>query len=757
MKKQICLAGVLAVLAFNSFGQAPKKKVTTKAASFTKYVDPYIGTGFHGHVFVGANVPFGAVQLGPTNLSEGWDWCSGYHISDSTIVGFQHTHLSGTGIGDLGDISFMPTTGPIKTYKGGLKSMESGYVSLFSHKDEVVKPGYYKVKLKRYDIGVELTASTRVGMHKYTFPASKNAHIIIDLQEGIGWDKAKETYIKQEDQYTITGYRFSKGWADDQRIYFTAVFSKPIKNFAVYDSTAKAGTQVKGTKVKGVISFETTKGEVVYAKVGISPVSSANALLNIKAEIPGWDFNKVVAQADQAWNAQLGKISIKADSLSQLKKFYTAFYHSMIAPSIFNDVNGDYWGTDKKVHKNVGFNNVTTFSLWDTYRSNNPLSTIIHPEHTNDMINSMLAIYQQQGSLPVWHLMANETNCMVGYSAVPVVADALLKGYDGFDHNLAYEAMKTTAMEDARGIKYVKKYGFIPADSSRESVSMGLEYAIDDWCLAQVAKKMGKTADYEYFSKRGQYYKNYYDPKAGFMRGRLSQTEWRTPYSPFISIHETGDFTEGNGWEYTFLVPQDVEGMIKMLGGEEKFNIKLDSLFIAEGDMGKFKSPDVSGLIGQYAHGNEPGHPMTYYYDYSGQPWKTAEKVRYVLDYFYTDKTDGIIGNEDVGQMSAWYVLSALGFYPVNPANGLYVFGSPVINEATLKLQGNKTFHIVVKNNGPKNIYINSMSLNGVNHTKTYFAHKDLMKGGEMVITMGDKPGKVWGVGETNKAVSVAK
>jgi predicted alpha-1,2-mannosidase len=757
MKKQICLAGVLAVLAFNSFGQAPKKKMATKAASFTKYVDPYIGTGFHGHVFVGANVPFGAVQLGPTNLSEGWDWCSGYHISDSTIVGFQHTHLSGTGIGDLGDISFMPTTGPVKTYKGGLKSMESGYVSLFSHKDEVVKPGYYKVKLKRYDIGVELTASTRVGMHKYTFPASKNAHIIIDLQEGIGWDKAKETYIKQEDQYTITGYRFSKGWADDQRIYFTAVFSKPIKTFAVYDSTAKAGTQVKGSKVKGVISFETTKGEVVYAKVGISPVSSANALLNIKAEIPGWDFNKVVAQADQAWNAQLGKISIKADSLSQLKKFYTAFYHSMIAPSIFNDVNGDYWGTDKKVHKNVGFNNVTTFSLWDTYRSNNPLSNIIHPEHTNDMINSMLAIYQQQGSLPVWHLMANETNCMVGYSAVPVVADAMLKGYNGFDHNLAYEAMKTTAMEDARGIKYVKKYGFIPADSSRESVSMGLEYAIDDWCLAQVAKKMGKTADYEYFSKRGQYYKNYYDPKAGFMRGRLSQTEWRTPYSPFISIHETGDFTEGNGWEYTFLVPQDVEGMIKMLGGEKKFNIKLDSLFIAQGDMGKFKSPDVSGLIGQYAHGNEPGHPMTYYYDYSGQPWKTAEKVRYVLDYFYTDKTDGIIGNEDVGQMSAWYVLSALGFYPVNPANGLYVFGSPVINEATLKLKDNKTFHIVVKNNGPKNIYINSMTLNGVNHTKTYFAHKDLMKGGEMVITMGNKPGEVWGVGEANKAVSVAK
>lgn len=758
MKKQLVLAGLLALVNLSSQAQRHQSQPMKKASGLTQYVDPYIGTGFHGHVFVGANVPFGAVQLGPTNISEGWDWCSGYHISDSTIIGFQHTHLSGTGIGDLGDISFMPTTGPINVYKGSNKDLKSGYVSLFSHKDEVVKPGYYKVKLKKYDIGVELTASTRVGMHKYTFPASKGAHILIDLQEGIGWDRPMETYIKQVDKNTICGYRFSKGWADDQRIYFTAVFSKPIKTFAVYDSTANVkGTELKGEKVKGVISFATTKGEVVYAKVGISPVSAENAMLNIKAEIPGWDFNKVVAEADAAWNKQLQKIRIKADSLSQMKKFYTAFYHTMIAPSIFNDVNGEYWGTDKKVHKNEGFNNVTTFSLWDTYRSNNPLSTIIHPEHVNDMINSMLAIYQQQGSLPVWHLMANETNCMVGYSAVPVVADALLKGYKGFDANLAYEAMKTTAMSDDRGIKYVKKYGYIPADSSRESVSMGLEYAIDDWSLAQVAKKLGKTEDYAYFSKRGAYYKNYYDAKAGFMRGRLSQDAWRTPYSPFISIHETGDFTEGNGWQYTFLVPQDVEGLIDMLGGVDKFNTKLDSLFIAQGDMGKFKSPDVSGLIGQYAHGNEPSHPMSYYYAYSGKPWKTAEKVRFILDDFYTDKPDGIIGNEDVGQMSAWYVLSAVGFYPVNPANGLYVFGSPVVNEATLQLQGNKKFHVVVKNNGPKNKYIESMTLNGADHTKTYIKHTDVMQGGELVIIMGDKPGTVWGVGEADKAVSVLK
>jgi predicted alpha-1,2-mannosidase len=751
MKNQLCFAAVLVLFTFNVFGQTQKPA----GKNFTKYVDPYIGTGFHGHVFVGASVPFGAVQLGPTNLSEGWDWCSGYHISDSTIIGFQHTHLSGTGIGDLGDISFMPTTGPINVVKGTIENPESGYVSLFSHADEVVKPGYYKVKLKRYDIGVELTASARVGMHKYTFPASKEAHIVIDLKEGIGWDESSETYIKQVDQNTIEGYRFSNGWAESQRIYFTAVFSKPIKSFTVYDdSTLKSGNALTGNKVKGVLSFQTTKGEVVYVKVGISPVSSANALLNIKAEIPTWNFTKVIQDADDAWNKQLAKIEIKTDSLSQMRKFYTSFYHTMIAPSIFNDVNGEYWGTDKKVHKNVGFNNLTTFSLWDTYRGNNPLATIVQPNHVNDMIHSMLAIYQQQGTLPVWHLMANETNTMPGSSALPVVADAILKGYTGFDMKLAYEALKASAMDDFRGLKFVKSLGYIPADSVAESVSKGLEYAIDDWCVAQVAKKMGKQDDYVYFSKRAENYKKYYDPKAGFMRGRLSENQWRTPYSPFISIHEHGDFSEGNGWEYTFLVPHDVEGLITLLGGTDKFNTKLDSLFTAAGDMGESKSPDVSGLIGQYAHGNEPGHSMCYLYAYSGQPWKTAEKVRFILDNFYTDKADGIIGNEDVGQMSAWYVLSALGFFPVNPANGMYAFGSPTVNDAIFTLDNNKKFHIKVLQNGPHNTYITGMKLNGVAYTKTYLKHSDIIRGGELEITMGSKPGTVWGIGDANKAVS---
>ncbi len=731
------------------------------AASLTKYVDPYIGTGFHGHVFLGANVPFGAVQLGPTQLGpakgkDGWDWCSGYHISDSTIIGFQHMHLSGTGIGDLGDVSIMPTTGQLKVMKGTVEDMQSGYASTFSHKQETARAGYYAVKLKRYNVDVRLTTTQRVGFHEYTFPKSEDAHIIIDLQQGIGWDRPAKTYIKQINDTTIAGYRYSIGWAKDQRIYFTAILSKPIKNFVVYDTTtSKSGNELEGERVKGVLNFQTKAGEKIYIKVGISPVSSENALANIKAELPGWNFNKAVADADASWNKELQKVQLKTADEDKKRVFYTAFYHTMIAPSIFNDHNGDYWGTDKKVHSKEGFNNLTTFSLWDTYRGANPLYTVLQPERVNDMINTMLAIYKQQGSLPVWHLMANETYCMVGYSAVPVVADAILKGYKGFDVNLAYEAMKTTAMQDIRGTNFVKKLGFIPADSTAESVSMGLEYAIDDWSLAQVARKLGKQDDYAYFSKRGQYYKNYFDPKAGFMRGRLSETAWRTPYNPFTSIHEHGDFTEGNGWQYTFLVPQDVEGLIKLLGGEAKFNQKLDSLFIAKGDMGKFASSDISGLIGQYAHGNEPSHHVTYMYAYSGQPWKTAEKVRYIMKDFYTSKPDGIIGNEDVGQMSSWYVFSSLGFYPVNPANGNYVFGSPIFDEAAIKLPGGKTMRVVAHNNSNHNIYIQRATLNGKNYTKSYITHAELVQGGELVFEMGSKPNLNWGKAPQDRPYSV--
>ncbi|MVN91825.1 GH92 family glycosyl hydrolase [Mucilaginibacter aquatilis] len=735
--------------------QAQQKKSKQKQTSLTQYVDPYIGTGLHGHVFLGANVPFGAVQLGPTNISQGWDWCSGYHISDSTIVGFQHTHLSGTGIGDLGDISLMPTTGPIKTMKGSIKNMQNGYVSAFSHQQETVRPGYYAVLLKRYNIGVRLTATQRVGFHEYTFPKSSQSNIIIDLQEGIAWDAPVKTSVHQINDSTIAGYRFSKGWANDQRVFFTAVFSKPIKTFAIYDSTmVKASKTYEGKKVKGVISFGTQAGEKVLVKVGISPVSEANAMANIKLELPGWNFNNTVSAADAAWNKELQKVQLQTSSETNKRIFYTAFYHTMIAPSIFNDNNGDYRGTDKKVYLSPGFTNLTTFSLWDTYRAANPLYTILQPERVNDMVNSMLAIYKQQGKLPVWHLMGNETNTMVGYSAVPIVADAFLKGFSGFDKKLAYEAVKASAMQNASGLKFVKERGYIPADSLIESVAMGLEYSLADWSIAQMAKKLGNAADYQYFSKRGKNYQNYFDKQTHFMRGRLSESTWRSPFSPFESRHRKDDYTEGNGWQYSWLVPQDVEGLIALQGGEKSFINKLDSLFTVKGSLGEEGSPDISGLIGQYAHGNEPSHHITYLYAYAGQPWKTAEKVRYILKNFYTDKTDGIIGNEDVGQMSAWYIFSSLGLYPVNPANGTYVFGSPLFDEAIIKLPGNKQMHFITKNNGDKNIYIQRITLNGKNYTKSYISHANLMQGGKLIFEMGDKPNLNWGKLPQNRPYS---
>lgn len=746
--------GLLGLIASCSIFAAGAQQQTKRKASYkaklTSYVDPYIGTGFHGHVFLGANVPFGAVQLGPVNLSEGWDWCSGYHISDSTIVGFSHTHLSGTGIGDLGDIALMPVTGDVKFAKGKISDPSSGFVSLFSHKEEQARPGYYSVKLKRYNIKAELTATTRAGRHRYTFPASDNSGIIIDLKQGIGWDRPMETYLEKVNDTTVVGYRYSSGWAVDQRIWFKLILSKPMKSFVVADSTTlKPGTVIKGKKVFGRINFATRAGEVVQVKVGISPVSIENAGLNLMAEARGWNFDATRAAADVAWNKELGRAEITADAVT-MRKFYTALYHTMIAPSFFNDHNGDYRGTDKKVYKNPGFNNLTTFSLWDTYRGAHPLFTILQKDKVNDIINTMLAIYKQQGKLPVWHLMGNETNCMVGNPGIIVVADAILKGYKGFDVNYAFEAMKNSAMLDERGLNFVKEKGYIPADSMTESVAKGLEYAIADHGIALVAKKLGKDQDYAYFTKRAQNYRNYFDPSTRFMRGRVSDNVWRTPFNPFESVHERNDYTEGNGWQYTWLVPQDPKGLIGLLGGETAFIKKLDSLFVAEGDLGAHASPDISGLIGQYAHGNEPSHHITYLYNYVGQPWKTAEKVRHILYDLYTDKTDGLSGNEDVGQMSAWYILSSVGIYPVDPVGGIYLIGSPVVNTARLNVGDGKVFAITVKNNSRANKYVQKVFVNGKPYTPSYISHQLISAGGAMIIEMGAKP-SAWGTKKADR------
>jgi predicted alpha-1,2-mannosidase len=541
--------------------------------------------------------------------------------------------------------------------------------------------------------------------------------------------------VLQENDTVVSGYRYSSGWAKDQRIYFTAVFSKPAKDFRL----EKIETD-RHIASYGQVFFDTDDHEAIYVKVALSPVSIENAKLNMQAELPGWDFNRTIADADKAWNEELNKIDFQTTDDKTMRIFYTALYHTMIAPSEFCDVNKDYFGTDRTVHRQAAFTNYTTFSLWDTYRAAHPLMTLIHPEKMPDLIQTMLAIYLEQGKLPVWHLMANETDCMVGNPGISVVADAILKGVGGFDRALAFEAMKQSAMLDERGQNWMREYGYIPFDKENESVAKTMEYAIADWSIAQVAKEMGKTEDAAYFLKLSKAYAYYFDPSTGFIRGRDSEGNFRTPFNPFRSVHGEHDYTEGTGWQYTWLVPHDVEGLAGLFGSREAFIRKLDSLFVVTGDMGEEASPDISGLIGQYAHGNEPGHHVPYLYACVGEPWKTAEKVRYVLDELYTDQPAGLCGNEDVGQMSAWYVLSALGFYQVEPAGGRYVFGSPVMDEATIRTGNGNTFQIIAKNNSATHKYLRSVTLNGKPHAGYYLDYKDIAAGGVLELEMGDRP-----------------
>ncbi|MDP4209034.1 MAG: GH92 family glycosyl hydrolase [Bacteroidota bacterium] len=735
--------------------------VKGKDADCAKYVDPFIGTGYHGHVFLGAHVPFGAVQVGPTNFIRGWDWCSGYHYSDSIVTGFSQLHLSGTGIGDLGDVLITPFTGSLKTSPGTEKNPFSGYSSKYSHTEEVAKPGYYSVVLKTYGIKAELTASERVGFHKYTFPENKQSHIAINLEDGIGWDAPVETFLKKVDAQTYTGYRFSKGWANDQRVYFAIKLSKPVDDLKLFDAQkAVDGNSAKGKAITGILSFATQKGEEVMLKVGISPVSEQNALNNIDAEVSGWDFTQTSVDAYKVWNRELGKVQVAGSDIHNLRTFYTAVYHLYTAPVLFNDHNKDYRGTDKKVYVNPGFNNYSIFSLWDTYRAAQPLFTILQPERVNDMVNSLLAIYKQQGKLPIWPLMGSETDCMVGYSAVPVIADAYFEGFNGFDLQVAFDAMKSSSTRDDYGVKYLKERGYIPADKEPESVSKALEYCISDWCIAQMAKKLGKTADYEIYSKRALLYRQYFDSSTKFMRAKLDNGDFRpllNPIEPSIIIDgkEWKDYTEGNAWQYTWLVPQDVEGLIKLFDGENAFISKLDSLFVVKGDLGKNAPPDISGLVGQYAQGNEPSHHITYLYAYAGQQWKTAGKTRYIMRELYSDKSDGLCGNEDCGQMSAWYIFSAMGFYPVNPANSAFVFGSPLFSSITIKVPGGKQFMLKANNNSTQNIYIQSARFNGKPYTKSFITYKEIMQGGTLEFEMGATPNKKFGAGANDRPKSI--
>ncbi len=690
-----------------------------------KYVNPFIGTGGHGHTYPGPLIPFGMVQLSPDTRLTGWDGCSGYHYSDSAIYGFSHTHLSGTGISDYGDILFMPA----RKFVPYIMTAQPRYSAAFSHKNETANAGYYNVKLDD-GIRVELTATKRVGFQRYTFPADTNEPVvIIDLEHR---DKLIESKLRVVDDRRIEGLRRSTAWAKNQVLYFAAEFSKPFK------PTDFPSTEAGANFAKGVFKFD-NPGELLL-KVGISAVSVEGARKNLNAEVNHWDFDKVRRDAVQAWNQELSKIQVTGGDDAQLTNFYTALYHAASAPNLYMDVDGQYLGRDFKVHTAKNFENYTVFSLWDTFRAAHPLYTIIDQNRTTDFINTFLVQYQQGGRLPVWELAANETDTMIGYHSVSVIADAIIKGIDGFDRELAFNAMKHSAELKHHGLGLYQEHGYIDMGEERESVSKTLEYAYNDWCIAVVAQKLGKQQDYDRYIKRAQYYKNIFDRQTGFARPRTNGG-W---FSPFDPREVNFSFTEANSWQYSFFAPHDISGLIGLMGGDERFGQKLDEMFTAESKTTGREQVDITGLIGQYAHGNEPSHHVAYLYNYVGQPWKTQQRVRQIMDGFYKPTPEGLIGNEDCGQMSAWYVLSAAGFYPVTPGSNVYSIGTPLFPEVTFNLENGKTFVIKAKNVSSKNFYIQSAMLNGKPYSQSYLLHDDLMAGGSLVFEMGEKPNPSW-------------
>ena len=735
MKRLYSLLPVAALVLAGACGTP----ATSGEESLTRWVDPKIGTGGHGHVFVGANVPFGMVQLGPTSIPQDWDWCSGYHQSDSTVIGFSHTHLSGTGIGDLFDVTVMPVVGEVTYARGVEEDPQSGLWSYADRTKEVVRPGYYSVPLTRYGVTAEMTATPRVGFHRYAFPTSDEAALVFDLENGGCWDKATDTgFILSDDSTRLSGWRYSSGWAKDQKVWFVAEFSEPVKGitFLQPGETTGAGTAARYARV----DFNTTEGEPLLVKVALSPVSAEGAAANLAAELPGWDFDATAAAATAAWEAELGKVRIETQDEAAKRIFYTALYHTMVAPSEFCDVNGDYRGADGQVRTNPGHKTYTTFSLWDTYRAAMPLMTILHPDRMPDVIRTMLAIADEQGRLPVWHLWGNETDCMVGNPGIPVVADAIVKGIGGFDREQAFEAIRKTAMNPDRGNGLRMKHGYIPCDLFNEAVAYDMEYALADGAAARAAEALGKTEDAAYFTGRSHSYRNYFDSATRFMRGRDAKGGWRTPFNPFASTHRADDYCEGNAWQYTWLVPHDVAGLQACFGSREAMIAKLDSLFTVSSVIeGAETSPDISGLIGQYAHGNEPSHHVLYLYTMLGEPWKTADRVHEVLSTLYHDQPDGLSGNEDVGQMSAWYVLSAMGFYEVEPAGGRYWFGAPYFERMQIAVPGG-TFSVEAKNFAPENRYVQAVRLNGQPYDKPYISHEAVMQGGVLEFEMGPEP-----------------
>ncbi len=728
-----------------------------------KYVDPFIGTGGHGHTFPGPTLPFGMVQLSPDTRLRGWDGCSGYHFSDNVIYGFSHTHLSGTGCSDYGDVLLMPTVGEV-TWNN------QQYASSFQKENELATAGYYSVFLDKPGVRAELTATTRTGLHRYTFPKTDAANIILDLNHR---DQLNEGLIQISGDNEISGYRISTKWASNQHVYFVIQFSKPFKTFGIAGcKRGKRSKQTKGGRLKAFVQFATEKDEVIHVRVGISPVSVEGARKNLEAEQPEFDFARTKAAAVAMWNAELGKIEIEDEDERKKRIFYTALYHAMIAPNVYQDVDGNYRGRDGKISASNGFTNYTVFSLWDTYRALHPLFTLISRDRNADFIRTFLTQYEQAGLLPIWELAGYETFCMIGYHSIPVITDAYLKGITGFDAQRALEAMKKSAETSQKDLKRYKlkgsiivdasyfryaagfddylKYGFIRQRFINNSVSKTLEYAYDDWCIAQMAKALGDSVGYETYIGRAANYRNLFDPETGFMRPR-GKHNFKRRFDPY---KVTQSYTEANAWQYSFYVPHDISGHMQLLGGKEKLGTFLDTLFTTSS---KLKGPikqDVSGLMGQYAHGNEPSHQIVYQYNYAGQPWKTQARVRKIMDEFYSDKPDGLVGNEDCGQMSAWYIFSALGFYPVCPGSDHYVIGSPIFKKAILHLENGKDFTVQTSGNDENNVYIQSATLNGSNYTKSYLKYADITNGGILELKMGSAPNQNWGSAEGDVPVT---
>ena len=728
------------------------------STDYTAYVNPFIGTGGHGHTFPGAVVPNGMIQPSPDTRIDGWDACSGYYYADSTVNGFSHTHLSGTGCADFGDFLLMPTTGEQQCDPQDYSQQTLPFASRFSHDSEIAEPGYYSVFLDRYGVKAELTATKRAAIHRYTFPASEQAGFILDLDYSVQHQMNLDMQVEVISDTEIRGHKLSLYWAPQQQLSFYAKFSKPFTYSILRDTL----TDQKGDpqpRCKVLLQFATQKDEQVFAKMGISAVDMEGARKNLEAEIPDWDFEGVRRDARTAWNDYLSKIEIDPMDANDRTIFYTAMYHTAISPNLFTDVDGRYWGMDRKIHQGDAARPVyTIFSLWDTFRALHPLLSIIDPQRNNDYVRSLLLKAQEGGILPMWPVAGNYTATMVGYHSVSLMADAVTKGYADFDVNEAYRAAVRAAEYDTTGIvcpkwmvdylvpkaKYYKNtLGYVPCDKDNEAVAKALEYAYDDYCISLLAAAAGDAEGQKKYEAFAQAYRHYFDPSTRFMRGKDEQGKWRSPFSPTRSNHRNDDYCEGNAWQWTWFVPQDVEGLMALMGGPEGFTAKLDSLFTADSALeGEAVSADISGLIGQYAHGNEPSHHVIHLYNYAGQPWKTQELIDRVMKEQYRNEPDGLSGNEDCGQMSAWYILNAMGFYQVCPGKPVYSIGRPWMNRSVIHLPDGKTFTIAVRNNSKDNKYIESMTLNGAPLTAPFLRHADIAAGGTLEISMTSQPQK---------------